>query len=86
MRTLPTGRAKVKAFYATLHDASGVLGKVGDEILFFGDDGSITAYDAALAPHICVLGETSIADCQQVMDRLHGGAVGVCLTRRQEVR
>ena len=38
-----------------------------------------------MAPFTCVLGEIGLADTQQVMDRIHGGAVGVCLARQQEV-
>ena len=81
MRTLPRGTANVKAFYAHLYDQSGVLGKVGGTIYFFGDDGSITLYEAALAPYLCVLGDCQTADTQQILDRLHGGPAAICTHR-----
>jgi hypothetical protein len=85
MQTLPTGTTKVKAFYAHLYDQSGVLGKVGGTIYFFGDDGSVTEYEPEMATFCTVLGETSSADTQQVMDRIHGGAAWICTHRAQEV-
>jgi regulation of enolase protein 1 (concanavalin A-like superfamily) len=79
------GTAKVKAFYAHLYDQSGVLGKVDGTIYFFGDDGTITEYEPDMANFCTVLGETSLADTQRIMDRLHGGATFICTHRAQEV-
>jgi hypothetical protein len=81
MRTLPRGTANVKAFYAHLYDEPGVLGKVDGVIYFFGDDGTITEYEPEMAPWTTVLGETSIADTQRIMDRLHGGSAAVACGR-----
>ena len=49
------------------------------------DDDSLTVVDCTDFPWIAVLGQTDIADCQQIMDRLHGGYAGVCTSRQMEV-
>jgi hypothetical protein len=87
MQSLPTAEPKVKAFYATLYDdLHGVLGKVDGRIYFFADNGDIIDYEPEMAPWVCILGETSVADTQRIMDVVvHGGYAAVACSRRQEV-
>jgi hypothetical protein len=73
----PTIRAK----YALVYDEAATIAKVNDVLYFFGDDGSITLYEAALAPYLCVLGDCQTADTQQILDRLHGGPAAICTHR-----
>ena len=49
------------------------------------DDDTLTVVDLTDFPMIAVLGQTDIADCQQIMDRLHGGYAGLCTSRKMEV-
>ena len=72
------------AFRATVYDQAGTLVKVDGQIWFMTED-DVVPFEVEMAPFTCVLGECGLADTQAVMDKLHGGAVGVCLTRRQEV-
>jgi hypothetical protein len=85
MQTLAVAAPKVKAFYATLYDRPGVLGKVDGRIYFFGEDGTITDYEPEMAPWTCVLGQTDIADTQRIMDQIHGDAAWIATHRAQEV-
>ena len=73
-------------YYAVFHDKHGVLGKLDGEVLFLdSDDDTLTVVDLTDFPMIAVLGQTDIADCQQIMDRLHGGYAGLCTSRKMEV-
>ena len=73
-----------KSFYAQLHGASGILGKHGAQVLFFtyetGAIVEVTSYAG-----LTVLGQADVADTQQIMDRLHGGAAAIACDRLQEV-
>jgi hypothetical protein len=86
MQTLALAEPTVKAFYCVLYDRPGILGKVDQVIYFFGADGDVTEYEPEMANFCTVLGRTDIADTQKIMDCLHGGAVGVCLSRQMEVQ
>ena len=54
-------------------------------LFLHSDDDSLTVVDFGDYPYIAVLGQTDIADCQQIMDRLHGGYAGLCTSRKMEV-
>jgi hypothetical protein len=85
MQTLPVAEKNVKAFYCVLHDQNGILGKVAGRIYFFGEDGSVVDYEPDMANFCTVLGEVGLADCQRLMDEMHGGAARIVCSRRQEV-
>jgi hypothetical protein len=70
-----------KSFYAHLFDESGVLAKVKGELTFFADSGEITVVEPDMCNYLTVLGEVGLADGQRVLDLMHGGPVGVCLSR-----
>jgi hypothetical protein len=74
-----------KAFYCTLYDAHGVLGKVDGTIYFFGDDGSITEFTPDMSPWVCILGQVALTETARLLDALHGGAAAIACGRRQEV-
>jgi hypothetical protein len=80
-------RKAPKAFFAHLYDRSGVLAKVGAELVFFDDNAEdITTVEPQDCNFLTVLGEIGLADGQRVLDLMHGGAVGLCVSRAQEVR
>jgi hypothetical protein len=74
-----------KSFFAHLYDASGVLAKVNGELVFFSDAGNIVTVEPADINFLTVLGEVGIAETQQVMDRIHGGAAWIATHRQMEV-
>jgi hypothetical protein len=75
-----------KAFYAHVYEESGVLAKVDGTLYFFGDDGFMVEFEPAMVPFTTVLGQTDLADTQQILDRLRGGSAKVACHREQEVR
>jgi hypothetical protein len=86
MQTLPGATPNVKAFRATLRDEAGAVTKLDGEILFFHDGtGAITALEPEDCVWLCLLGEMGLSEWQALQDRRRGGAVGICLSRRQEV-
>jgi hypothetical protein len=78
------GTVAQKSFYAQLHGDSGILGKLDEQVLFFsyetGTIVEITSYAG-----LTVLGQADVADTQQLMDRLHGGAAAIACSRLSEV-
>jgi hypothetical protein len=74
-----------KSFYAHLFETSGVLAKVNGELVFFGDDDTVTVVEPGDINFLSVLGECGLADTQKLMDRLHGGYAKIACTRLQEV-
>ena len=70
-----------KSFYAHLFETSGILAKVNGELVFFGDDDTIVTVEVSMINFLTVLGEVGLADCQQVMDRIHGGYAKIACTR-----
>jgi hypothetical protein len=75
-------RKPPKAFRATLRDEAGTLAKVDGAILFFNDvTGDILTIEPDDCVWLCVLGEIGLADTQQSMDRLHGGAAAIACSR-----
>jgi len=74
-----------KAFYAFLDDTHGVLTKVQGTMYFMSDAGDITEIEPQHCPFLMPLGEVGVADTARILDDMHHGAVGICLSRRQEV-
>ena len=85
MRTVAQTRTPNKAFYSHLRGVSGILAEVDGQVLFFSyETDAITPVTSYAG--LTVLGEAGIADCQQVLDRMHGGYAAICASRSQEVR
>jgi hypothetical protein len=84
--TLPHPSLAPKAHYAHLDGSSGILCKIGADILFMSyDTGAIVTVTSYRG--LTVLGEGGIADCQAVLDRLAGGYAAIACNRSQmEVR
>jgi hypothetical protein len=75
-----------KVFYAHLHDQSGVLGKLGPEIIFLADDTlELTVIEPDMVNFLVVLGQLDLCDSQAAYDKLRGGYAKVCCTRLQGV-
>ena len=74
-----------KAFFAHLDDASGVLAKVDADLVFFGDDDTITTVHPVMIPALTVLGECGLAETQRVLDTVHHGSAWIATHRLQEV-
>ena len=74
-----------KSFFAHLFDESGVLAKVDDELMFFADSGEITDVEPSMCNFLTVLGEIGLAECQKLMDELHGSYARIACSRMQEV-
>jgi hypothetical protein len=71
-----------KSFYAHLFETSGVLAKVNAELVFFGDDDTITTVEPEMIPFLAVLGECGLSETQRIMDVVvHGGAAAVACGR-----
>jgi hypothetical protein len=74
-----------KSFYSHLNGESGILGKHGEQVLFFSyETGAIVAITSYAG--LTVLGQADLADTQALLDRLHGGAARVATTRQIEVQ
>jgi len=71
-----------KVFYAHLFEEAGVLSKVHGELVFFSDAGDITTVEPAMCNFLTVLGEVGLADCQRLMDAMHGGYAAVACSRQ----
>ena len=75
-----------KSFYAHLFETSGVLAKVNNALVFFGDDATIVEVEPSMINWLTVLGETGVADTQRIMDVIvHGGYAAIACTRLSEV-
>jgi hypothetical protein len=85
MQTLAGAEPNVKAFYATVYDMPARLVQV-DGVIYVVTDDDVEPFEVEMAPFTCVLGEIGLADCQQLMDRLHGGYASVCTSRQMAVQ
>jgi hypothetical protein len=78
--TMAAASVAPKSFYAHLNHESGILGQHGGKVLWFsyetGRIVEVTSYAG-----LTVLGEAGLADCQQLMDRLHGGYAAIACAR-----
>jgi hypothetical protein len=83
MSTVAATTTKVnKAYSAFLDDTHGVLTKVHGTMYFMATEtGAITEIEPEHCPFLMPLGEIGLSGCQALMDQLHGGAVGLCLSR-----
>ena len=76
-----------RAYYSTLYDEHGFLTR--DDVGRYLFTNSTTYAEIILEPDmlnwIVVNGEIGLCEAQALADRRHGGAVGVCLSRLQEV-
>jgi len=75
----------IKAKYATVYDEPATIAKVNDVLYVIYPDGRIEDFEVAMAPFTVVLGDVALAETAAMWDRISGGPVGVCLSRRQEV-
>jgi hypothetical protein len=87
MQTLAVPTKNVKAYRCTIYDEPGVLAKMDQQITFFRDsDSAIIDYEPEMAPWVCLLGEVGLSETARILDAMHGGCVGLCTSRQQEVR
>jgi hypothetical protein len=72
--------------YATLHDEPGyAILTPAREVLFVDHDAHFTALGAGDAPALVLLGDVDLAEKQNVLDTLRGGAAAVACSRKMEV-
>ena len=83
MQTVPQPRIKAK--FAHLYDEAVQIAKVNDVLYVFHADGMVEPFEVEMAPFTTVLGDVALAETAAMWDRISGGPVGVCLSRRQEV-
>jgi hypothetical protein len=82
MHTIAAPTAPVnRAYYAHLYTDAGVLTKLDGIIYFLSDTDALTEIQPDHINFLCVLGEVGLADCQQIMDRMHGGAAAIACRR-----
>lgn len=82
----PTTHKSTKAFYAHYFDEAGAITKVGGTLYFVSETGEVLEVDLGTLNFLTVLGAMALAEAQRLDDLIHGGAVGVCLSRGQEVQ
>ena len=82
MQTLP--QPQVQAKYATVYDEPATIAKVHD-VLYVVYENRIEPFAVAMAPWTVLLGDCELADTQQLMDRINGGAAQIACDRLQEV-
>lgn len=74
-----------KAFYGFLDTEHGVFTMLDGVVVFMASaTKELRIVERGMAWQMC--GEVSMCETQQIMDRLHGGFVGVCTSRKMEVR
>jgi hypothetical protein len=71
-----------KFYYAHLDDQAGTLGKLDGDIVFMNDaTGALVIIEPPMVNFPTVLGEVGISNCQQILDRMHGGAAAIACAR-----
>lgn len=75
-----------RAFRSVLYEESGTLAKLDGRVLFFSDNGGMVEVECDQFNFITVLGEMGLSETQALLDTMHGGAVGIALSRQQEVQ
>jgi hypothetical protein len=85
MTTVPAPTTRRKVFRAHYYDAPGQLAKVGGSLYFFSDAGDVTEVEPDAINFLIVLGEAQLVDAQYIEDLMHGGPVGVALSREEGV-
>jgi hypothetical protein len=74
-----------KSFYAHLYETSGVLARVDNALVFFGDDDTIVTVEPSMINFLTVLGEVGLAEAAALATKRHGGYAAVACRRAQEV-
>ena len=73
---------KPLVYYAHLDDEAGTLAKLDGTIYFMAEaTGALTVIEPEHVPFLAVLGNVGLADTQQVMDSIRGGAAKLACTR-----
>jgi hypothetical protein len=84
MKTLAGPTTNVKAFYGFLETEHGVFTMLDGVVVFMASETEeLRIVERGMSWQ--ALGEVGLSDCQQLMDRLHGGYASVCTTRQMEV-
>ena len=84
MQTLPVPTTNVKAYYGFLDTEHGIFTLLDGVVVFMASETeALRIVERGMAWQMC--GEVGLCATQQIVDRLHGGAVGVCLSRKMEV-
>ena len=83
----PTPTPKPTAYYCTYLGLSGVLTRPANQVLFLEPESGavVTLSPEEVLRDVVINGVVSEAMAAYIDDMARGGAVGVCLTRRQEV-
>ena len=80
----PPTRKAPKAFYGFLESEHGVFTLLDDVVVFMASETEeLRVVEGGMAWQ--ALGEVGLAECQQLMDRLHGGYAAVACSRLQGV-
>jgi hypothetical protein len=74
-----------KVYFAHFYETSGTLAKVNGELVFFGDDETITVVEPGDVNFLAVLGEVGLANARQIVDRIAGGYAAQACNRHMEV-
>lgn len=76
-------KAKVapRSFFSNLYDEPGVLARIDNALVFFGDNGAITTVEPSDINFLVVLGEVGLANARQIVDRIAGGYAAVACGR-----
>jgi hypothetical protein len=82
MATVP--QPTIKAKYAMVYDEPATIARVNDVLYVIFED-RIERFDVEMAPSTVLLGDVQTADDQAMRDRIAGGPVGMCLSRKMEV-
>ena len=85
MATATVAQPTIKAKYATVYDEPARIAKANQALYVIYDDGRIEDFSIEMAPFVVVLGDVAISARQAMWDRIAGGPVGICLSRKMEV-
>src|SRR2546428_4792971 len=78
-------RKPSRVYYANLFDQSGTLAKLDGIITFMADaTHALTAIEPDMVNFLVVNGECGLANCQQVLDTMHGGAARIATSPKME--
>jgi hypothetical protein len=74
-----------KAFYGFLDTEHGIFTLMNGVVVFMASETEeLRIVERGMTWQVC--GEVGIADCQQLLDRMHGGYAAVATSRQQEVQ
>jgi len=66
----PEPRTSSRAFHAHYYDQPGILRLIAGELVFIGDDDSITTIEPPDINFLCVLGDVELSSKQYVSDQI----------------